>query len=233
MNTIHADIQDHRQRISQHPFLVRVTRSVSLAEIQPALPAFSFWIMSFQDVLRVSEERATGAEVRQFIRNHRAEAVGQDKWFVCDLLKLEGQLPDLLALFGARHTMSRNASYALLAEAYNARSDLNRLLLIQSAQVLNALLLSEMTTFMGRARVKPELRYFSDANAVRGTNNEAERIAFEYLSGLNLSPLSHAATRTLVERVGNAFKEMLDGFEALISVQERRQGQDALLREVA
>ena len=64
-----------------HPFFARLERNDCPATIKPYASALTFWVMTFQDILRLNEAQVTDARLREVAAQHRAEDAGHDRWF--------------------------------------------------------------------------------------------------------------------------------------------------------
>src|SRR5262245_3475752 len=99
-----------------HPYFQRLERNEPLGSVLPFASFLTVWAMTFQDLLRMKDARVLDPKFRSMSRHHRAEDAGHDKWFLADLVKIEGGHPAVRDVFSAAHAPTRDATYALMAE---------------------------------------------------------------------------------------------------------------------
>ena len=57
-----------------HPFFAELKMDRPLEKIASFAPRLAFWVMSFQDILRLNEQMVTGPRLKRIARHHRDEA---------------------------------------------------------------------------------------------------------------------------------------------------------------
>jgi len=57
MKIIHKYLAQKQAKFAQHPFFERIAEDRSLDELVPFAQRMTFWIQSFQDLLRLNEAR--------------------------------------------------------------------------------------------------------------------------------------------------------------------------------
>lgn len=230
MQSVQAYIADQQRTLTLHPFFVRLRRNAPLREILPFVSHLSFWAMSFQDVLRLNEARVRDPALRRIARHHRAEDSGHDKWFLNDLLKIEGRNPDIRTLFSASHAAVRDASYALVGEALGAASDAERIALLLALESTGHVFFGAVAGWLERVGVTQCLQYFSRHHIdVEKSHEVFEHQMCAFLDSIELSAESRAACHALVDRVYVAFGAIFDHFEQLCRTEASRPSADSHL----
>ena len=84
MKTIQTYIDSKQQEFMNHPFFEVLSQLNSLEEISYFVPELTFWAMTFQDILRLNEERVVDPYLKKVARHHRLEDAGHEKWFLQD-----------------------------------------------------------------------------------------------------------------------------------------------------
>jgi hypothetical protein len=220
MKTVQAYIADKQMSFSLHPFFAHLQRNDSLREVLPFISNMSFWAMSFQDVLRINESKVQDPQMRKIARHHRAEDSGHDKWFLNDVLKIEGSNPDVRALFSSQHAATRDATYALMAEVFQARTDAERILLLLALESTGHIFFEAIASYFERMGVQQSLQYFARHHIeVEKSHEVFEQQMNAYLATVELSEAERASACALVDRIYAAFIAMFDNFERIIAQQ--------------
>src|SRR6187200_1287701 len=84
MKTIQAYIDSKQNEFMNHPFFKVLEELNSLEEISYFVPELTFWAMTFQDILRINEEKVTDPYLKKVARHHRLEDAVHEKWFLSD-----------------------------------------------------------------------------------------------------------------------------------------------------
>lgn len=217
MKTVQNYIADQQLKFGLHPFFQRLDRNEPLRHVLPFASGLTFWAMVFQDVLRLNEEHVTDPEMKKIARHHRGEDSGHDKWFLNDLIKIEGSNPDIRALFGKQHKVTRDVSYALISEVYRAQSDYERIILILALESTGHIFFEKIASYFERFGVVQCLQYFSRTHIdVEKAHEVFEKQMEATLSAIELPAEVRERCLQLVDRAYKAFNEMFDFFEELI-----------------
>ena len=218
MKTIQAYIADKQLGFSLHPLFARLQRNEALRAVLPVVSNLSFWAMAFQDVLRLNESKVKDAQMKKIARHHRAEDSGHDKWFLSDVLKIEGSNPDVRALFSAPHASTRDATYALMSEVYRANSDKERVLLLLALESTGHIFFEAIASYFERMGINHSLQYFARHHIeVEKSHEVFEQQMNAYLETVELTEEERASASALVDRVYEAFTAMFDNFERIIA----------------
>ena len=201
-----------------HPFIRQLGADLPLKQVVPFVQQVSFFVMAFQDMTRMMGEQASNPQLQELLRQHCEEESGHEKWFLRDISRLGGVHPDLTVLFSPAHAPTRQATYALVAEALGTRDDVERLCLILTMEATSEVCFGEAQAYFHRAGVANDLLFFA------GPHLEAEEhhAIFEekmqtLLDSIELEPDAFERACGVVDRAYDAFGVMLDGLERLIS----------------
>ncbi|HZI14191.1 MAG TPA: hypothetical protein VE153_27735 [Myxococcus sp.] len=218
MKSIQQYLTNKQAEFSQHAFFTRLAQRAPLSEVLPFAKSMSFWIMSFQDILRLNETRVTDPELKKIAYSHKAEDAGHELWFLNDLITLEDQLPDIRFLFGRSHAETRDASYALVAEVFQAQSDAERIALVLALESTGHVFFERIATYLeetGYPRYN-EFRYFSRKHLDVELDHEVFEDEKEALiENLPMTPAQEQACMALVDRIYVAFTTMFDHLETI------------------
>ena len=121
MADINAVIADENHLLQAHPFLQRIPRA-DIEEIRELAAQLTFWIFSFQDVVRLAGSLITHELLASFAQTHMDEDDGHDVWFLNDVARL-GVTRDLRWAFAPAQAPVRDVSYRILSEVFQAPCD--------------------------------------------------------------------------------------------------------------
>jgi hypothetical protein len=121
----------------------------------------TFFVMAFQDILRLNEARVQDRQLRTIARHHRLEDKGHDLWFLHDLKQIEGRLPDVGEIFSSAHAVTRDTAYALVSEVLRATDDRTRITLLLVLESTGHVFFSRVVEFLERLDYPHKLCYFA------------------------------------------------------------------------
>jgi hypothetical protein len=201
-----------------HPFIRQLGADLPLKDVVPFVPQVSFFVMAFQDLTRMTGERASDPQLQGLLRQHCEEESGHDKWFLRDMSRLGGVHPDVAVLFSPPHAATRRATYALVAEALGARDDVERICLILTMEATSEICFGEAHAYFKRAGVADDLLFFAGPHlqAEEGHAVFEEKMQI-ILDSIELEPDAFERVRGVVDRTYDAFGVMLDGLASLLS----------------
>lgn len=232
MKIVQNYIADQQMKFTLHPFFQRLDRNEPLRHVLPFASGLTFWVMVFQDVLRLNEAQVTDPELKKLARHHRGEDSGHDKWFLNDLIKIEGTNPDVRSLFGKQHRVTRDVSYALMSEVYRAQSDYERIVLLLTLESTGHIFFEKIASYFERFGVVQSLQYFSRTHIdVEKAHEMFEKQMEEMLSHIALPEEARQRCIQLVDRAYKAFGELFDSMEELVLAEMERPVTKAAPRE--
>src|SRR6476646_11083095 len=118
MKLVEAHIAKKQAEFANHAFFSERRMGAGLWGALSFAPDLTFWVMAFQDILRLNASLTRDPQMRKIVRHHRAEDAGHERWFLDDLAAMQISAPDVRWLFGDRHSPTRDAAYALVSEVY-------------------------------------------------------------------------------------------------------------------
>lgn len=223
MRTVQAHIADRQVVLSVHPLFSRLRRNAPLRGVLPVVSQLSFWVLTFQDVLRLNEARVCEPRLRRIARHHRAEDAGHEQWFLHDLMEIDGQLPDARALFSSAHAAVRDASFALASEVFRATSDLERITLLLALESTGHVFFEAFAAYVERMGLSRSLQYLSRHHADVERHHEVfEAKQQAALDAMDPPAEVRAACVALVDRVFEAFNAMFDHLESVCAREAAR-----------
>jgi hypothetical protein len=211
MKQVEQHVAKKQAEFRQHAFFVEDRLGTDIRRVLSFAPDLTFWVMAFQDVLRVNAVLTTDPEIRRIVRHHRAEDAGHEQWFLDDLAAMQVREPDLRGLFGKQHRPTRDAAYALMSEVYRAADDRLRLVLVKTLESAGHVFFGHVAAMVERAGWTKELRYFSFSHLeVEKSHEVFEEEISRTVSSMRLDAKMRAEAKRVVDRCYAAFNSMFD-----------------------
>lgn len=198
----------------EHPFFRYVETNPPMEWLLGYIPRMAFWIATFQDVLRVVEQRVGDPQLKSIASHIRAGDLGHDHWFLRDMRRLNLEVPTMADLFGPRHESTRMAAHALMSETYRASDDRLLVVLLLALESASYVFFTGMTNYLEVNNFPIDLLYFGrnhlDAEMAHGIVEAKMDMVVE--EAIEASPLLRAEAIALIDRVFDAFTSMFAGF---------------------
>jgi DMATS type aromatic prenyltransferase len=161
MRDVHATIERQRAALPELPFLRRLESDVgSLHAMRAMAPQLTFFVLAFQDMLRLARVRSVEGRFAEIARAHEAEDRGHEQWFLNDLEVL-GAARDLRWVFSSSHERTRDISYAIVAEIIRAEDDRARIAILLALEAAGAEFFGRVIAYLDRLGASDRLQYFA------------------------------------------------------------------------
>jgi hypothetical protein len=211
MKLVDAHVAKRQADFCKHSFFTDDRLGAGLWGVLSFAPDLTFWVMAFQDILRLNATLTRDPTIRRIVRHHRAEDAGHERWFLDDLAAMQLPAPDVRWLFGERHTPTRDAAYALMSEVYRASDDRLRLVLVKTLESAGHVFFGRVAEVVERAGWSKLLKYFSFSHLeIEKSHQVFEDEIARTVAAIRLEPKLRAEAKQLVDRCYAAFGTMFD-----------------------
>jgi hypothetical protein len=160
MASVRERIQRRRAHLVQHAFVRRLDTTGSFAAIRAMASHLTFFVLAFQDVLRLVRAKAGDGPLAALARAHEEEDRGHEQWFLNDLEVL-GAAPDVKWVFSNDHAVTRDVGYAVVADVLQMTDDRSRLALLLSLEAAGAEFFGRVIAYLDRIGYSKNLQYFA------------------------------------------------------------------------
>lgn len=224
MKTIQAYIDSKQNEFVNHPFFNVLEELNSLEEISYFVPELTFWAMTFQDILRINEERVTDPFLKKIARHHRLEDAGHEKWFLsdkkymCDKSQDKSYNKDDVAwLYNKDSQLIRDAAYAIMAETFKVEDEALNIALLLTLESSGHVFFEKVVKQVKMTGEDRNLQYFSSSHlevelAHALFEEEMERKLFERRLPIEI----RRDALKMVDRCYDAFNKMFDGLQSVL-----------------
>ncbi|TAL63564.1 MAG: hypothetical protein EPN84_04685, partial [Legionella sp.] len=191
----------------------------SIEEISTFVPELTFWAMTFQDILRINEEKVKDPYLKKVARHHRLEDAGHEKWFLSDKKYMcqygQGRAEecnDVVSLYSKDSQLVRDAAYALMSEIFKAEDEAVNIALLLTLESSGHVFFDKVVKQVKKTGEDKNLQYFSSSHlevelAHAMFEEEMERTLF----AKKLPIATRRAALKMVDRCYDAFNKMFDG----------------------
>ncbi|MDD9942282.1 MAG: tryptophan dimethylallyltransferase family protein [Myxococcales bacterium] len=159
MSVVLQHIGNRKDRLSAHSFLRHLETSDNASDVATVTEGLAFFVLAFQDVLRLAADRINDANLRDIATEHYREDAGHENWFLHDAQQL-GIAVDARHLFSWHHSIARDVGYELVAEVLRAQHDPSRLVVVLALEAIGDLFFERIISLLERAGANGGLRYF-------------------------------------------------------------------------
>ncbi len=228
MKAIQTYIDSKQSEFVNHPFFKLLEQLDSLEEISYFVPELTFWAMTFQDILRINEERVADPYLKKIARHHRLEDAGHEKWFLHDKKYMsslkEGRHcgKDSVAwLYGKDSQLVRDAVYTIVSEIYKAEDEMINIALLLTLESSGHVFFEKVANQVKKAGEDENLKYFASshlevemAHAIFEEEMEAKLFARAVPINVRREAIK------MIDRCYDAFSQMFDGL--IVACEKRR-----------
>jgi DMATS type aromatic prenyltransferase len=148
-----------------HPLLARLEGAGSVEQMQVLAPRFTFYVMCFQDMLRLGQTLTSDPALKELAVTHEAEDRGHELWFLSDLEAL-GAERNLAWTFSPEHAVTRDISYRIMSEIMSATHDATRLAVLLALEAIGAEFFGRVIGYLDRLGRSQGLRYFARSHQI-------------------------------------------------------------------
>lgn len=213
MKTIQEYIKVKQVEFARCPFFNHIRKRLPLQQTMGFAPFGAFWVMAFQDMLRLNEMLTKDPKLKEFAHHHMDEDSGHEKWFLEDLRVIfDTEELTIDWLFGPSNAWIRDCTYKLMAELVKAESDQLRTVVLLALESTSQTFSSEITSYIYDMGYADKLKYFSK------THNDAENSHAMYeeegekqLHAIKFTPPEKEKAIALVDYIYAIFFIMADG----------------------
>jgi hypothetical protein len=213
MKQVREHIGSRQARFGDIKFFEELERYESTDGALAFVRGLTFFVMAFQDILRLNESRVRDHELQMIARHHRLEDKGHDLWFLHDLKQVEGQLPDVGEIFSSAHAVTRDTAYALVGEVFRATDDRANIALLLVLESTGHVFFNRVVEFMERLGYPRKMYYFARGHLDIELGHQLFEERMDAI--IDAIELNDAERAAVIEAVDNSFDAMTRMFESL------------------
>lgn len=212
MKTVQEYIKAKQAEFSHCSLITHIRKRLPLQQTMGFAPYGAFWVMTFQDILRLNEILIKDPQLREFAHHHRQEDAGHEGWFLQDLeVMFDTKKLTIDWLYGPDCSTVRDASYTIMAELIKAESDQQRIVLVLALESTSQIFSKEITSYIFDMGYAEKLKYFSKTHC-DAENEHAmyEEEGEQQLDAIKLTPQEKEKAVALVDYIYAIFYTIAD-----------------------
>jgi len=210
MKRVEAQIARRSKMFDRHAIFQRFGSTGPLGDAITFFPQITFFVMAFQDVLRINEMAVTDPKLRLIAQHHREEDAGHEGWFLHDT-EAFGVKPAVEWAFGSEHATTRDTGYRLVSASLSATYDASRIALVLALEATGESIFSRMPGYLERAGNTAHLKYFAKSHHEVELAHEIHNGGIrEILTSIELDDDQLAEAFKVVDITFDAMTSMLD-----------------------
>lgn len=214
-------IAERQKEVSELPFLRRLEGGPATGPGATLVcRELTFWVMTFQDVLRINAAKVIDPEMQRIAEEHLKEDRGHEQWFWHDAERL-GALQPPSWVFGPEHEATRDIGFEVMSEVFRTENDVQRIALVLALEGTGHVFFPRVISFFGRAGVGAGLKYFAASHLeVERDHDVFVGQSTERIDTLVLSAADAARGVAVVDRVFGVFARFSAALEAMLGSAE-------------
>ena len=222
MKTIQEYIETKQGEFAQCPLFNHIRKRLPLQQTLGFAPYIAFWVMTFQDVLRLNEILTKDPKLHEFAHHHRQEDSGHESWFLEDLeVMFNAEELTIGWLFRPSCSAIRDGSYKIMAELIKAESDQQRIVLLLALESTSQIFSKEITSYIYDMGYADKLKYFSKTHF----NAENEHAMYEeegeqQLHAIKFTPQEREKAIALVDYIYAISQSITDAALKLVEKED-------------
>jgi hypothetical protein len=215
-------IHERGRALSRHPFIQRLDGEASYVEFVSILPRLGFFVLAFQDMLRLSRAGCSDPKLFVHVEGLERGDRGHDQWYLEDIGTLGLDL-DARNLFSAEYQVTRETTYELMSMVLHAPDDYCRLTLLLSLEETAHEFFERVSKYAKRAGVTTTLRFFGGEHLIAEESHEVfEEDAQKLLKEMVIPVAAREAVKGTVEHTFHAMTRLADDLvSAMMTVASR------------
>lgn len=215
MLTIKHHITTLKQQLNQHTFFTQLHQQRELSSALAFAPSAAFWVLSFQDMIRLNAQRAKNPEIKEILEQHVSEDAGHEEWYFEDLRALYGELfAQPKDLFSLRNLDARGTAFSIVSEMFHIEDDYLRLVFVEVLEATAEVFFENVSLYLRASGDYQKLKYFGATHQKAESAHEMfEAHIKQRTNAFTFTSSQREAARNLVERTFMHFKVLFDQFE--------------------
>jgi hypothetical protein len=204
-------IEQRREALAGHPFLTYLrSESGTLEDVQCIAGRIAFFVMCFQDVLRLVHSTTADPLLKRLAKVHQSEDSGHDNWYLHDLERF-GISVDLRDLFSAQTALTRDVAYTQISDVLRATDDCSRLGVVLALEAAGREFFQGIIDFIERQKRAAGLLYFARRHQRIEQNHDMFKgDAQDELAAVSVTPGSLTEILDVVERTFESMTRLAD-----------------------
>lgn len=156
-------IEERQKGLESKTLLNVLSRSSKIEDLKTIVPHFHFFVLAFQDMLRLTHGLICDPLLKEVAQSLAQEDAGHEQWYLFDVKQL-GCVRDVRWLFGTDHQPVRDVVYQLINELLSAKDDRVRIIFPLVLEATGAVFFKHIVALVQSLGYDQSLRYFASSH---------------------------------------------------------------------
>lgn len=224
MKQVLASIEAQSGTFAKLTYFRLLERPGARTDVEIMAQGLSFFVMSFQDMLRLNARVISDPTLKRLALGQRKDDAGHDLWFLNDVQKLELE-PDLRWLFSKRHQQTRDTSYEIISQILAAPSDAARLTVGLALEATGSVYFSRVYEFFSCFGLTEGFQFFSRHHwDAEQSHDVYESEIHQQLLAIELAPETRTQALAAARATFSAVARMCEDLSGKMLEARARQG---------
>ncbi|WP_020410221.1 hypothetical protein [Hahella ganghwensis] len=221
MKEVYIHINEEKEKLSHENFFLNFSQIDNDILLPICGLGLSFWIMTFQDALRLNASKFNDPSLGKIAEQHRQEDSGHELWYLHDLAALGIQTPDLYTLYSPCLSFVRDSSYEIMSQIISTDDDYTRLALIEAIEAASEVFFCHIVKNTSSGDKHLNLLFFSNHHYQAELSHNEENLMAVFHSH-HLTERERERVIAAVDRTFKAFHTIFDGLNNMIATYDPR-----------
>jgi hypothetical protein len=213
MHDVESVIEGHKRMFATHAFLRALEGHATMEHFKRFVPRVAFFVMCFQDVLRLVHSLSSDPAIKAIAGVHAAEDHGHDLWYLNDVRRLGVPL-GVHTLFSDAQRVARDTAYGQIASVLSAHHDQTRLAVALSLEAIGSECFGRAIALLERLESAEGLEYFARKHqAIEQGHQVFESEAQTQLDRILVSQEALPEVLKAIEKTFNGMKALMTDLE--------------------
>lgn len=204
---------EYRQKdLESKPLFNTFDRSSQIEDLQAIAPHFYFFVLAFQDMLRLTHEKICAPTLKEIALNFVQEDAGHEEWYLFDVEQL-GCTRDVRWLFGNVHQPVRDFAYELTSYLFNISDDRVRIVFPLVLEATGVAFFKSIVGLVRRSGYDESLRYFGSCHQKAEMSHNMYKDGKEALDDIEFDENAYREALALIHQCFNCFEGFADYLE--------------------
>ncbi|NET45742.1 hypothetical protein [Okeania sp. SIO2B3] len=205
-------IEERQKKLESQPLFRSLDNSSQIDDLQAIAPHFYFFILTFQDMLRLTHNLISDSVLKKVAASLMVEDAGHEQWYLLDIEQLNCKR-DVPWLFGATHQPVRDFVYQLISALLRASDDRIRIIFPLVLEATAKVFFKYLVDLVQRCGYDQSLQYFASSHQEIEMNHNIHQDGKEELHNIEFDENTYREAVALIHRCFDSFESFADHLE--------------------
>ncbi|GGA16054.1 hypothetical protein [Okeania sp. KiyG1] len=205
-------IEERQKKLENQPLFKALDNSSQIDDLQAIAPHFYFFILIFQDMLRLTHNLISDSVLKKVAASLMAEDAGHEQWYLFDIEQLNCKR-DISWVFGATHQPVRDFAYGLIGDLLYISDDRIRIIFPLVLEATAKVFFKYLVDLVQRCGYNQSLQYFGTYHQEIEMNHNIHQDGNEELHNIEFDENTYREAVAFIHRCFDYFECFADHLE--------------------